>query len=56
MLAIPVGLGFGYTADRLDYQLSPFLGYQIMALSGYNRSIPVITETLLQVGASFKNK
>jgi hypothetical protein len=32
--------------------LSPFVSYQFLLVSGYNPSLPLVPETLIQVGTS----
>lgn len=54
MLAIPAGIGLGYNnhQEGKNY-LSPFAGYQVAFLKGYNADLPVVPETFLQLGTSF---
>lgn len=57
LFTVPVGIGAGYRLGGSgDDDLSPFLGYEVLAISGYNRSIPLVTETLLQVGTRIENR
>jgi hypothetical protein len=53
MLAIPIGISFGYNTQFSQMSLSPFISYQLMIVSGYNKSIPVVPETLIQIGSRF---
>ena len=50
MLAIPVGIGVGYDQYSSRAYVSPFVTYQFLLLSGYSKSVPLIPETLVQVG------
>lgn len=54
LLVIPVGLGAGFTQEGQNYTETYFMNYQIMAVNGYNRTIPILTETLIQFGTSLK--
>jgi len=51
MLALLGGVSAGYDNYSSSTYLSPFVSYQLMALKGYNKSIPIVPETLLQVGS-----
>lgn len=53
MLAIPVGIGLGYNnhQDNQTY-VSPFIGYQVNLLKGYNKDLPFVPETFLQADAA----
>jgi hypothetical protein len=51
LLAIPIGVGFGYNDYKTSTYLAPFAGYQFVPLLGYNPSIPVVPETFLEVGS-----
>jgi hypothetical protein len=51
MLTVPVGVALGqniYSSDRI---YSPFVSYQFMVVSGYNKSVPVVPQTIIQVGS-----
>lgn len=53
MLTIPVGLALGqniYSSGRI---YSPFVSYQFMVVNGYNKSVPVVPQTIIQVGSRF---
>jgi len=50
MLALPVGIGAGYTIRSSQNYFSPFISYQFLLVSGYNYSVPIVPETLLQTG------
>jgi hypothetical protein len=51
MLTFLGGVSAGYNNYSSTTYMSPFLSYQLMILKGYNKSIPVVPETLLQVGS-----
>ncbi|MCK6616477.1 MAG: hypothetical protein L6Q51_02420 [Cyclobacteriaceae bacterium] len=51
MLVIPFGISFGYQSPSTKTYFSPFISYQFMLLSGYNQSIPLVPQTLIQVGS-----
>lgn len=50
-LAIPVGVSAGYNKYTAGTYYSPFISYQVLVLKGYNKSVPIVPETLLQAGA-----
>ena len=50
MLALPAGISAGKNADASATMFSPFISYQPMLVVGYNASVPVVPETLLQLG------
>jgi hypothetical protein len=51
MLALPLGLSIGYEKYSSTLNFSPFISYQFLVVSGYSKSIPVVPETLIQVGS-----
>lgn len=51
MFTVPVGISLGYHNYSNSTQVSPFVSYQFMLVRGYNQSIPIVPETLLQVGS-----
>lgn len=51
MLIIPLGFSVGYQSPSAKAYVSPFIGYQVLLVSGYNSSIPVLPETLIQIGS-----
>lgn len=53
MLTIPVGLSIGYYG--LSANVSPFISYQFLLVKGYNTSIPLVPETIVQMGAAIQN-
>jgi hypothetical protein len=50
MLAIPLGFSAGYNGYSSGTYFSPFVSYQFLVLKGYNKSVPIVPETLLQAG------
>jgi hypothetical protein len=57
MLAIPVGVSLGYhNHNESNTYVSPFAGYQINFLKGYNKDLPVVPQSLWQVGAGIHPK
>jgi len=56
MLTIPVGIAFGYHNYTSGTQVSPFLGYQLMLVNQYSKSIPLVPETLVQAGTRIHTK
>jgi len=51
MLAIPVGVSLGYNMRSTENLVSNFVTYQFLLIKDYNKSIPIVPETLLQVGS-----
>jgi len=52
MLALPVGMAFGYHHDEGATRYTPFAGYQFMLLTHYNTTVPLIPQTIFQTGLS----
>ncbi len=50
MLAIPIGISLGYDSRNSTSYLSTFASYQFMLVKGYNKTIPLVPQTLIQVG------
>lgn len=50
MLAVPAGISLGYDDYSSDICFSPFASYQFLLAKGYNKSIPLVPETLIQAG------
>jgi hypothetical protein len=50
MLTIPVGISLGKNIYSSGNYFSPFVSYQFLLVKNYNKSIPVVPETLIQVG------
>jgi hypothetical protein len=51
MFTLPVGISVGYQSYSSETYISPFISYQFLLISGYNQSIPLVPETLIQVGS-----
>ena len=51
MFTLLGGVSAGYNNYSSTTYVSPFVSYQLIILKGYNKSIPVVPETLLQVGS-----
>jgi hypothetical protein len=51
MFTLPVGISIGYQSFSDKTYISPFITYQFLLISGYNQSIPLVPETLIQVGS-----
>jgi hypothetical protein len=51
MLIVPVGISAGYSQYSRSLYLSPFISYQLFLLKSYNKSVPVVPETMLQLGS-----
>ncbi|MBQ4819876.1 hypothetical protein [Aquimarina sp. MMG016] len=50
MFTIPLGLSVGYENELEQTHVSPFASYQFLVLTDYNKSIPVVPQTLIQLG------
>ncbi|MCU0356874.1 MAG: hypothetical protein MUE95_04790 [Cyclobacteriaceae bacterium] len=51
MFTVPLGVSLGANTWAGKTQLSPFVTYQFMLVTGYSASIPLVPETLIQTGA-----
>ena len=51
MFTLPIGISLGYQSYSEKTYISPFISYQFLLISGYNQSIPLVPETLIQVGS-----
>ncbi|GAA4273360.1 hypothetical protein U6A24_20610 [Aquimarina gracilis] len=51
MFIIPIGLSVGYENENEETYVSPFASYQFLVASSYNKSIPVVPYTLIQLGS-----
>lgn len=56
MLALPLGVSFGSYSSLMSSSLAPFVSYQFMLVKGYNASIPIVPQTLLQTGVLISEK
>ncbi len=50
MLAIPVGASLGYESRSASSYIASFASYQFMLVKEYNKTIPIVPETLIQLG------
>ncbi|MBC6366085.1 hypothetical protein [Algoriphagus sp. AK58] len=50
MLAIPIGIGLGIHDYSESVYSSPFINYQPVFLKGFNQDIPLVPETIFQLG------
>jgi len=51
MLALMTGVSAGYNNYSATTYVAPFISYQFIVLKDYNKSIPIVPETLIQVGS-----
>lgn len=51
MLTIPIGVSLGFNLRNTQSQISNFISYQFLPVVGYNKSIPLVPMTLIQVGS-----
>lgn len=51
MFTIPVGLSVGYENEQEKTYVSPFASYQFLVATDYNKSIPIVPYTLMQLGS-----
>jgi hypothetical protein len=51
MFALPAGFSVGYHDFSPATYVSPFASYQLLVVKDYNKSIPLVPETLIQLGA-----
>lgn len=56
MLALPLGITAGSYTSLESSSLAPFVSYQFMLVKGYNTSIPIVPQTLLQTGVLIGEK
>lgn len=55
MFTVPIGVSLGYNSySPTRPTVSPFVSYQFLVVNGYNQSVPVIPETLIQVGTAIQ--
>ncbi len=52
MLAIPVGISAGINSRSTNAYMSNFISYQFLLVKNYNKSIPIVPETLIQAGSA----
>lgn len=51
MFVLPMGIGLGYDSYSESAYVSPFVNYQFIIATGYNKSIPVVPFTLMELGS-----
>ena len=51
LFTVPVGVSLGYHDYSQRTYAAPFITYQVLANANYAKSVPVITNSLIQVGA-----
>ncbi len=51
MLTIPTGISLGSSSYSTDTYQAPFVSYQFLLVKDYNKDIPLVPETLIQVGS-----
>jgi hypothetical protein len=56
MLTLPMGVSLGKNIYSSGANYSPYVSYQFLPVSGYNKSIPLVPETLLQAGIRIHSK
>jgi hypothetical protein len=52
LFAVLAGISLGYHENSEELYSSPFVSYQAIFLKNYNKSIPFMSETLIQAGLS----
>lgn len=50
MWTIPMGAGLGFNVFTDDQQWSPFVNYEFLLVTGYNKSVPLAPQTLISLG------
>lgn len=56
MFTVPLGVSIGHQNIGSAANISTFASYQFLLISGYNKSIPLVPETLIQIGTSYHSK
>jgi hypothetical protein len=51
ILTVPVGVSLGYNKYSPNTYVAPFISYQVLANAWYAKSLPIVTNSLFQVGA-----
>ncbi len=54
---VPIGISLGYNKFSRNTYIAPFVSYQLMLMGNYNKVLPVVPNTLIQIGSiiHFKN-
>ncbi len=57
MLALPIGISLGHDnySSSATY-VSPFVSYQFFLLKGYSTAIPIVPQTIIQIGSRIHTK
>ncbi|MDX1471722.1 MAG: hypothetical protein R3213_09525 [Flavobacteriaceae bacterium] len=53
LFSIPMGVSVGYSNFSETFSYSPFASYQFILLKDYNTSLPLVPQTLIQLGSRF---
>jgi hypothetical protein len=56
LLTVPVGISVGYNTLVSETSVAPFISYQFLLVTKYNTSVPLIPETLIQIGSRWHIK
>jgi len=56
MWTFPVGISLGYHSYSPEIFQSPFVGYQFMLVKGYSQTLPVVPQSLIQIGTRIHPK
>jgi len=51
MFTVPIGFSIGYQNEQEKTYVSPFASYQFLVVTDYNKSIPIVPQTLIQTGS-----
>jgi hypothetical protein len=57
MPVLPVGISLGYNKFSKNTYVAPFISYQLMIMGNYNKVLPAVPNTFIQIGSRihFKN-
>ncbi len=48
---LPVGISIGYNKFSNNTYVAPFISYQLMIMGNYNKVLPVVPNSLIQIGS-----
>lgn len=51
LFTVPVGFSVGYNNYSTSTYVAPFASYQVLVSANYNKSVPIVTNSLFQLGA-----
>nr|WP_299342367.1 hypothetical protein [Allomuricauda sp.] len=51
MFVVPAGIGLGYDTFGENPYVSPFANYQFILATSYNKSVPVVPFTIMEIGS-----